>query len=150
MGEAKRRKRSLKPGKVFDLELKDIPHVVDAVFDGHREQYGYVYMAVSPDRGRKLVEGMFPGADIEWGKVGPPFPDDWIGFEINLIDPGAPIYETRVPLEIIPRGQTIMDASPNQLAFLLAYGVRRDGGRSAIWECKMGEPRLSFFTGRPN
>jgi hypothetical protein len=55
-----------------------------------------------------------------------------------------------LPLEVIPAGRTIDDGSPDQLALLLAFGVRRDGGRAAILRQNDGAVSVEIFTPREN
>jgi hypothetical protein len=54
---------------------------------------------------------------------------DWHGFDLNLPDVVATMETT---LEITG-GANLDKATPDQLAFLLAAGVSRQGGRSAIY-----------------
>jgi hypothetical protein len=58
--------------------------------------------------------------------------------------------QTNLPLEVIPAGRTIDDGSPDQLALLLAFGVRRDGGRAAILRQNDGAVSVEIFTPREN
>jgi hypothetical protein len=60
-----------------------------------------------------------------------PMPREWRAFSINLPDVVA-ATETLLPLEIT-RGADLDEATPDALAFLLAMGVKRQGGRCAAW-----------------
>ena len=110
----------IKPRK-FKAKLADIPNLADAVFEGDHEMPGWVIMAVNT-KGRECVEALFPQAHIAWRDAGPCFPADWQGFKIN--------------------GANLDEASPEALAFLLAAGVKHQGGRSAL----LKNGRLEIFT----
>jgi hypothetical protein len=132
--------------KHFKIDLKnDLPHMLDAVFTGsHGHQpSGWVLMDVN-DEGRAHVEALFLPARIRWrdpclvGFV----PSNWHGFEIHV--PGVVAWlterrgaaqafpETKLPLEIA-RGLDLNVVNPDALAFLLAVGVVRQGGRAAVF-----------------
>ena len=69
------------------------------------------------------------------------------------VSPGEPICvhsDTKLPLEVISAGRTIDDCSPDQLALLLAFGVRRDGGRAAILRQNNGAVSVELFIPREN
>ena len=74
----------IKPRK-FKAKLADIPHLVDAVFEGDHEMPGWIIMAVDR-KGCECVEALFPQAHIAWRNAGPGFPADWLGFKINVPD----------------------------------------------------------------
>ena len=103
-------------------------------------------------RGRQDVrvgDGLFPQVQIEWHEVGPGFPANWRGVKVNLPEVVSST-QTNLPLEVIPAGRTIDDGSPDQLALLLAFGVRRDGGRAAILRQNDGAVSVEIFTPREN
>jgi hypothetical protein len=133
--------------KKCKLKATDIPNMVDAVFDPDYEMPGWVLMFANA-KGRDHVEGLFPQAHIAWREAGPQFPDDWRGFKINLPNVVS-ATETKLPLDIT--GSCNLDhATPAALAFLLAIGVKRQGGRAAIVDYTKGAPRLEVFTPREN
>jgi hypothetical protein len=108
---------------------KELPHMIDALFVGNPDKLGWVQMEVN-DKGRACVEALFPEGHIAWGKPGNVVPADWHGFEINV--PGVVANtETKLPLEIT-RGADLNKATPDALAFLLAIGVKDQGGRAAV------------------
>jgi hypothetical protein len=80
-------------------------------------------------KGRECIDALFPRAHIEW-KDDCPMPREWRAFSINLPDVVA-ATETRLPLEIT-RGANLDEATPDALAFLLAMGVRRQGGHPVL------------------
>ena len=118
--------------KKIDVRLADIPNMVDAVFFFYPDHDGdgWVDMEANP-QGRARIDALFPRAHIEWREPAPGLPEDWRGFNINLPDVVANT-ETRLPLDIMPADYTIEDCTPEQLAILLALGVKRNGGRAAI------------------
>ena len=134
--------------KAFTMELRDLPNMVDAVFDGDRERPGLVHMFANA-RGCNHVDGLFPQAHIEWRELGPGFPDGWCGMKVNLPEVVSST-QTNLPLEVIPAGRSIDDSTPDQLALLLAFGVRRDGGRAAILRQNNGVVSVELFTPREN
>ncbi len=123
------RNKALKPDRVIKVNVSDFPNMVDAIFDGDHEMPGWVIMAAN-GKGRDLINGLFPQGHIEW-RFAPDFPAGWLGFKINLPDV-ASATETKLPLDVIPAGRTIDNCEPDQLALILAFGVRRAGGRAAI------------------
>jgi hypothetical protein len=52
--------------------------------------------------------------------------------------------------ELIQGGRTVVDCTPGQLALLLAFGVRRKGGRAAVIRRNNGAESVEFFTSRAN
>jgi len=115
--------------QAFTMKLGDLPNMVDAVFDGDRKSHGWVLMFANA-KGCNHVDALFPQVQIEWHEVGPGFPANWRGVKVNLPE-AVSSTQTNLPLEVIPAGRTIDDSTPDQLALLLAFGVRRDGGRAA-------------------
>jgi hypothetical protein len=89
------------------------------------------------------IDDLLPQVQIEWHEVGPGFPANWRGVKVNLPEVVSST-QTNLPLEVILTGRTIDDGSPDQLALLLAFGVRRDGGRAAI-PSNMIASRAPFF-----
>jgi hypothetical protein len=134
--------------KTCMIEVTDIPNIVDAVFDPDHEMPGCVLMFASA-KGRNHVDSLFPTARIAWRDAGPQFPADWRGFKINL-PAVVSATETNLPLDIIPSGRTIDDSTPKQLALLLAYGVKRGGGRAAILDHTEDRPSLALLAPREN
>jgi hypothetical protein len=128
----------IKPRK-FKAKLADIPKLVDAVFEGDHEMPGWVIMAVNR-KGCECVEALFPQAHIAWRDAGPVFPADWLGFKINVPDVVSQAGPNKLPN--ITGGANLDDARPDALAFLLAAGVRHQGGRSAL----LKNGRLELFT----
>jgi hypothetical protein len=105
--------------------------MVDAVFIGVQDDPGWVEMYASA-KGREYINALFPKAHIAWADdCGAMPPREWRAFSINLPDAVA-ATETRLPLEIT-RGANLDEATPDALAFLLAMGVCRQGGRCAAW-----------------
>ncbi|MGP0086133.1 MAG: hypothetical protein ACLP0B_21305 [Steroidobacteraceae bacterium] len=120
--------------KRFNMNLKkDLPNMLDAVFMGNHDHHpnGWVIMEVN-EKGRACVEALFPQAHIAWGTPSDIVPADWHGFEINVPGVVAALPETKLPPEIT-NGAKLDEANPNSLAFLLAFGVMRQGGRAAIY-----------------
>jgi hypothetical protein len=112
------------------MKMSDLPNMVDAVFDGHHKKPGWVHMFANA-KGCDHIDALFPEAHIDWRELPPSFPAGWRSMQVDL--PGAvSAMTTNLPLEVIPDGRTIDDCSPDQLALLLAFGMRRDGGRAAI------------------
>ena len=135
--------------KAFTMKLADLPNMVDAVFDGDRERPGWVHMFAN-GKGCNHVDALFPQACIEWRELPlPGLPDDWRGMQVNLAE-AVSTTTTKLPLEVISAGRTIDDCSPDQLALLLAFGVRRDGGRAAILRQNDGAVSVEIFTPREN
>jgi len=114
----------------FEVALTDIPNIVDAVFDPDHDQPGWVIMAANP-KGCQHIENLFPHTRIRWRHAGPELPADWREFKIN-VPTAASRFGARLPLDVIGAGDSIDDSTPEQLAMLLAFGVRRDGGRAAV------------------
>jgi hypothetical protein len=108
----------------------DLPQVTDAVFIGNHDRPGWVCMAVN-DKGRECVDALFPHAKIAWRDAGDIVPADWHGFDINLPDVVAAM-ETKLPLDITSAAD-LDKCTPDALAFLLAIGVKRQGGRGAFY-----------------
>jgi hypothetical protein len=134
--------------KAFTMKLGDLPNMVDAIFDGDHKIPGWVHMFANA-KGCDHVDGLFPQAHIEWHELPPGLPADWRGMTVNL--PAAvSATKTNLPLEVIPAGRTIDDSTPDQLALLLAFGVRRDGGRAAILRQNNGAVSVEIFTPREN
>jgi len=135
--------------KAFTMKLGDLPNMVDAIFDGDHKRPGWVHMFANA-KGCGNVDGLFPEACIEWRELPlPGLPDDWRGMRVNLPEVVS-ATETNLPLEVIPAGRTIDDCTSDQLALLLAFGVRRDGGRAAILRQKNGRVSVEIFTPREN
>ncbi|MGA8612838.1 MAG: hypothetical protein WB760_14300 [Xanthobacteraceae bacterium] len=147
MSESQRLKSKVKHN-VFTMEMSDLPNMVDAVFDGHHKRPGWVHMFANA-KGCDYVDGLFPHADIDWRELPPGFPVGWRSMQVDL--PGVvSATTTNLPLEVIPAGGTIDDCSPDQLALLLAFGVRRDGGRAAILRYDNGAVSVELFIPREN
>lgn len=99
-------------------------------------------------KGRELVTALLPHAAIEWtqpewsgaGRLS----EDWQRVAIN-VPVAVRETQTKLPLAVIPHGHTIDDATPEQLAMLLALGVRYRGGLSALFDRSQGEPVLRVF-----
>ena len=134
--------------KAFTMKLGDLPNMVDAVFDGHHKMPGWVHMFANA-KGCDHVDGLFPEAHIKWRGLPPGLPNDWRGMQVNLPE-AVSATKTNLPLEVIPAGRTIDDSTPDQLALLLAFGVRRDGGRAAILRQNNGAVSVEFFIPREN
>jgi hypothetical protein len=132
----------------FTMKLGDLPTMVDAVFDGDHKMPGWVLMFANA-KGCAHVDGLFPQAHIEWHELPPGLPADWRGMTVNL-PVAVSTTKTNLPLEVIPAGHTIEDSTPDQLALLLAFGVRRDGGRAAILRQSNGAVSVEIFTPREN
>ena len=128
----------IKPRK-FKAKLADIPHLVDAVFEGDHEMPGWIIMAVNR-KGCECVEALFPQAHIAWRNAGPGFPADWLGFKINVPDVVSQGGPNKLPN--ITGDANLDDARPDALAFLLAAGVKHQGGCSA----PLKNGRLEIFT----
>ena len=116
--------------KKFNAALADILNMADVVFAGVPDDPGWVTMEANL-KGRECVDALFPHAHIAWREPEPGMPPDWRGFSIHLPDVVAST-ETKLPLEITG-GKNLYEVAPDALAFLLAIGVNRQGGRSAIW-----------------
>ncbi len=134
--------------KAFTMKLGDLPNMVDAIFDGDHERPGWVHMFANA-KGCDHVDALFPQAHIEWRELPPGLPADWFSMKVNLPEVVS-ATQTNLPLEVIPAGRTIVDGSPDQLALLLAFGVRRDGGRAAILRQNNGTVSVEIFTPREN
>ena len=133
----------------FTMKLADLPNMVDAVFDGDYKRPGWVHMFANA-KGCGHVDGLFPEACIEWRELLlPGLPDDWRGMRVNLPEVIS-ATKTNLPLDVIPAGCTIDDSTPDQLALLLAFGVRRDGGRAAILRQNTGAANVEIFAPREN
>ena len=135
--------------KAFTMKLADLPNMVDAIFDGDHKRFGWVHMFANV-KGCNLVDALFPQACIEWRELPlPGLPDDWCSMKVNLPEVVL-TTTTNLPLEVIPAERTIDDCTPDQLALLLAFGVRRDGGRAAILRKSNGAVSVEIFTPREN
>jgi hypothetical protein len=132
----------------FTIKWGDIPNMVDAVFDGDHKMPGWVLMFANT-KGCGHVDGLFPEEHIAWHKLPPGLPEDWRGMRVNLTEVVS-ATKTNLPLEVIQAGRTIGDSSPDQLALLLAFGVRRDGGRAAIIRRNNGAESVEIFVPREN
>jgi hypothetical protein len=124
----KNKKQPLTPSKL-QIDPSDISKLVDAMFIGNHDKPAWVTMVVNA-KGRSCVDALFPQAHITWRDPGDVVPADWHGFEINL--PDVSMTQTKLPLEITG-GADLDAADPDALAVLLAIGVNRQGGRSAVW-----------------
>jgi hypothetical protein len=78
----------------------------------------------------------------------PGLPDDCRHIRVNLPE-AVSVTKTNLQLELIQGGRTIEDCTPDQLALLLAFGVRRDGG-PAIIPRNNGAESVEFFLPRAN
>ena len=135
--------------KAFTMKLGDLPNLVDAIFDGDDKMPGWVHMFANV-KGCNHVDALFPQACIEWRELPlPGLPDDWCSMKVNLPEVVL-TTTTNLPLEVIPAERTIDDCTPDQLALLLAFGVRRDGGRAAILRQNNGAVSVELFTPREN
>ena len=134
--------------KAFTMKLGDLPNMVDAVFDGDHKRPGWVQMLANA-KGCDHIDDLFPQVQIEWHEVGPGFPANWRGVKVNLPEVVSST-QTNLPLEVIPTGRTIDNGSPDQLALLLAFGVRCDGGRAAILRQNNGAVSVDIFIPREN
>ena len=135
--------------KAFTMKLADLPNMVDAVFDGDHKRPGWVHMFANA-KGSNHVDALFPQACIEWRELPlPGLPDDWRSMKVNLPEVVS-TTTTNLPLEVIPAERTIDDCTPDQFALLLAFGVRRDGGRAAILRQSNGAVSVEIFTPREN
>ena len=135
--------------KAFTMKLADLPNMVDAIFDGDQKRFGWVHMFANV-KGCNHVDALFPQAQIAWRELPlPGLPDDWRGMRVDLPEVVSSTT-TNLPLEVIPAGRTIDDSTPDQLALLLAFGVRRDGGRAAILRQNNGAVSVEIFTPREN
>jgi hypothetical protein len=132
----------------FEVALTDIPNMVDVLFDLDHKRPGWVIMAANP-KGRQHIENMFPHHQIKWREAGPELPEDWREFKVNA--PGvASKYGARLPVDVIPT-DSIDDSTPEQLAMLLAFGVKRDGGRAAVIDyTRDASPTVMVFSPRGN
>jgi hypothetical protein len=130
------------------IRRRDIPNMVDAVFDGDHKMPGWVLMFASA-KGIGHVDDLFPESQIEWHELPPGLPDDWRHIRVNLPEVVS-ATKTRLQLEVIHFGRTIDDCTPDQFALLLAFGVRRDGGRAAIIRRNNGTESVEFFLPRAN
>lgn len=104
---------------------------------------------VASARGCGLVDGLIPGEQIVWHELPPGLPDDWRYIRVNLTEVVS-VTRTNLQLELIQAPRTIDDCTPDQLALLLAFGVRRDGGRVAIIRRNNGAESLEFFFPQAN
>jgi hypothetical protein len=132
----------------FTIRWGDIPNMVDAVFDGDHKMPGWVLMFANT-KGCGHVDALFPEAHIEWHELPPGLPDDWRHMRVNLTEVVS-ATRTNLPLEVIQAGRTIDDCTPDQLSLLLAFGVRRDGGRAAIIRRNNGAESVEIFIPRVN
>jgi hypothetical protein len=132
----------------FTIKWGDIPNMVDAVFDADHKMLGWVLMFASA-KGCGHVDDLFPEEHIEWHELPPGLPDDWRHMRVNLPE-AVSVTKTNLHLELIQAGRTIDDCTPDQLALLLAFGVRRDGGRAAIIRRSNGAESVEFFLPRAN
>ena len=134
--------------KAFTMKLGDLPNMVDAIFDGDHKRFGWVLMFTNA-KGCDHVDGLFPEAHIKWRELPPDLLNDWRGMQVNLPE-AVSATKTNLPLEVIKAGRTIDDCTPDQFALLLAFGVRRDGGRAAIIRRNNGAESVEFFLPRAN
>ena len=132
----------------FTIKWGDISNMVDAVFDGDHKMPGWVLTFASA-KGCGHVDDLFPEEHIEWHELPPGLPDDWRHMRVNLPE-AVSVTKTNLHLELIQAGRTIDDCTPDQLALLLAFGVRRDGGRAAIIRRSNGAESVEFFLPRAN
>jgi hypothetical protein len=133
----------------FSMERSDCFNMADAIFDGGHMRPGWIH-AFANAKGRNHIHALFPEADIEWPELPfPGFPDDWRSMQVNLTG-CVSTMTTNLPLELMPAGSTIDDCTRDQLALLLAFGVMRAGGRSAIIRKHNDEVRVQFFKAREN
>jgi hypothetical protein len=106
---------------------------------------GWILIYASPN-GRDCINGLFPRAHIEWRDPGEGLPPDWRVFSINLPDVVSATQANLPP----PSNSIIDDCSDNQLAFLLATAVKRDGGRAAQIVHGHGGPQVMIYLPRAN
>jgi hypothetical protein len=117
-------------GKRITLKRSEVVNMVNAVFRGDEDNPGWV-SAFADAKGRECIEALFPNVPIPWADHHTDvLPPDWRILSINV--PAAATTETRLPLEITD-GVNLDEAAPDALAFLLAYGVCRQGGRCALF-----------------
>jgi hypothetical protein len=113
------------------IKPSDIFKMTDAFFTADPEDGpGWVCMVANGD-GRACIDALFPEAHIDWdvGKEDV-LPEDWRAFCFNVPDTAA-ATEHKLPMDIT-RGVDLRDATAEALAFLLAHGVNRQGGRSGF------------------
>jgi hypothetical protein len=132
----------------FTIKWRDVPNMVDAVFDADHKMPGLVLMFANTG-GCGHVDDLFPEEHIAWHELPPGLPDDWRHMRVNLIEVVS-ATKTNLPLEVIQAGRAIDDSTPDQLALLLAFGVRRDGGRAAILSQNNGAFSVKIFIPREN
>lgn len=111
------------------LTRDELTKYIDALFYPLSEDdEGYVEMIASPS-GRDLINSLFPRGQIAWRKAEEGWPSDWGFFSINLAEVVANI-PTKLALDTMPPGMTVDDCNGDGRAFLLAYSVKRAGGRA--------------------
>jgi hypothetical protein len=150
-----RRRHHSKP---FATTWRDVVAMLDAIFIPNRLHMppGWIMMEANR-KGRELIDALFPSG-IAW-RADPDFQKnmnapDWLGFELNV---PVVVHElealglhTNLPFEIMPPGHTIDDCNPDQWALLLAFGVRRGGGRAAQLTGDVRDGTARFEIYRPN
>jgi len=144
--------------KPVKLQLDEIVRTVDAVFEPDYDGPGWVFVWANA-RGRDLINGLFPRGKIAWDSLTSyigsdsvissyQFPADWMGSAIHVPevhnDTGS-----QLPLDVVPAGMQISDASPDQLALLLAFGVERAGSCAARVEFNPQESDPLPYPGEP-
>ena len=129
-GEAQERLMSKKT-RTCRVTLSEVADMVDAIFIGNRDEHGWVTMWANA-KGCGCINALFPQDEIEWyDDRTPQVPCDWHNCELNVPE-AALTMENRLPLEITMDAD-LDAATPDALAFLLACGVKRQGGRSAVY-----------------
>jgi hypothetical protein len=132
----------------LSIARDDFPDMADAIFEGDHEMPGAVSMFAN-SKGRGHINALFPQGVIAWGPAGPGLPEDWQGCHLDDLLGIIAAQETRVPLEVMA-GCNFVDINPVQLAFLLAVGVKRDGGRAAIIIRRAPEFEVEILMPRQN
>lgn len=119
-----------KRDKVFSIPASGIYEVLDALFmPAPDELDGWVYMTAN-EAGRVCIGALFPRAYIAWRDAAEGAPRDWRSFSFHVPNT-VEATEHTLPLEITG-GADLHDATSEALAYLLAYGVSRQGGRSGF------------------
>ncbi len=142
----KHRKRRIQIG------ITDLLNLVDAIFIGlppndHMEA-GWVEMLCNAGA-REAINGIFPPAQIPWGKTQNPWFEaapGWLACKIHLPEVAGECGAGNLPQHLLAL-RDLEDAQPDQLAMILAIATKDRGLRAAVIREVNGRPEIEIFTG---
>ena len=110
----------------------DVKHL-DVVFIGNHNRYGCWVIMQANEKGRALIDALFPKHRFFWGTPLKNVPADWREHEINVATADI-AAETELRNEFFDMTKNIDgdEIDPDAGARVIANAVSRQGGRAAV------------------